>query len=98
MQRNRRRGGAIAGIILTIMVLAVLGAITLGSVGFYVADHSRVTTWGDREGRDGTTLETPFGSVRVREHAHLDPAALGMPVYPGAERVRDSQSLASFHF
>ena len=37
-------------------------------------------------GKHGETvnLETPFGSVRVREDDKVDPKRLGVPVYPGA--------------
>jgi hypothetical protein len=45
-----------------------------------------------------TTVETPFGSVRVRDNARLDPKHMGVPIYPGAVRVHDSRNLASFHF
>jgi hypothetical protein len=95
MSGNQCRGGALAGIILTVLVLGVLGLITLGSVGVYVADHWRVT---DRDDRGETTVETPFGSLRVRESDRLDPAALGVPVYPGAVREHNSHALANFHF
>jgi hypothetical protein len=96
MSRNPRRGGAIVGIILTVLVLGALGIVTLIGTGVYVADHVRVTEGNSRG--EITTVETPFGSVRVRESARFDPRHMGVPIYPGAVRQDDSRKLASFHF
>jgi hypothetical protein len=95
MPRNNRRGGAIAGVILIVLVLGVLGFFTLLSTGVYVAHHLRVT---ENDDRGDTTVETPFGSVHVRENDSLDPQHLGVPIYPGAHRESHSRKLASFHF
>jgi hypothetical protein len=95
MPRNYRRGGALAGIMLTVLMLGVLGIAALVTTGLYFADHVRVT---ERDARGETTVETPFGTVRVRDHAKLDPKHMGVPIYPGAVREEDSRKLASFHF
>jgi hypothetical protein len=95
MPRNRRRGGALAGIILTVLMLGVLGIAALVGTGLYIADHVSVT---ETSARGETTVETPFGTVRVRDHARLDPKHMGVPIYPGAVREDDSRKLASFHF
>jgi hypothetical protein len=93
MPRNPRRGGVIAGIMLTILLVGVLGIAALVTTGLYVADHTRVT---ERSAHGETTVETPFGTVHVRENAKLDPKRMGVPVYPGAVR-EDTPTLASFH-
>jgi len=95
MPQNHRRGGALAGIMLAVLVLGVLGLVTIVSTGVYVADHLTVT---EKDARGETTVETPFGSIRVRESDRLSPEAMGVPVYPGAVRDNDSRKLASFHF
>jgi len=94
MPRNPLRGGAIASVVLTLLILGVLGFAALVTTGLFVADHLRVT---ESNARGETTLETPFGSVRVRENARLDPRHMGVPIYPGAVRDDDSHKLASFH-
>ena len=43
MSGNGRRGGAIAGIILTVLMLGIVGMVALVTTGLYVADHVRVT-------------------------------------------------------
>src|SRR5579862_573669 len=92
---NPRRGGAVAGILLTFLALSVLGIAVLVCTGLYVADNLRVT---ENHARGETTVETPFGSVHVRESDRLDPGHMGVPIYPGAVRDEDSRKLASFHF
>lgn len=96
MPGNYRRGGALAGIVLMVLMLSAIGIAALVATGLYVADHVSVTGFVDSG--DETTIETPFGSVRVREHAKLDPKHLGVPIYPGAVREDGSRKLASFHF
>jgi len=92
MPRNYRRGGALAGIFLTILMLGALGIAALVATGVYVADHVSVTASDDR---GETTVETPFGSFRVRDRGRLDPRHLGVPIYPGAVREVGSRKLAS---
>jgi hypothetical protein len=95
MHRNTRRGGALAGIILMVLMLGALGIAALVATGLYVADHVSVTAYATP---GETTVETPFGTVRVRDNDRLDPKHLGVPIYPGAVRVHDSRNFASFHF
>ena len=52
----------------------------------------------ESDARGETTLDTPFGTVHVRDNARLDPKHMGVPVYPGAVRDDNSRKLASFHF
>jgi len=93
-RHHRQHGGALAGIMLMGLVLGALGIAALVSTGFYIADHVSVSS---RDEGD-TTVETPFGSIHVRESDRLDPSILGVPVYPGSVRDHDNRGLASFHF
>jgi hypothetical protein len=88
-----RRGGALAAILIGLAALLLLAvAISVGA-GLYIARNVSV-----RESRGQTVVETPFGSLRVSEDAHFDPARFGVPVYPGAVRQDDRRRLASFEF
>jgi hypothetical protein len=95
MPRNSRRGGALAGIILVVLMLGLLGIAALVATGLYVADHVSVT---ESRAHGETTVETPFGTIRVRDNARLGPRNMGVPIYPGAVREEGSRKLASFHF
>jgi hypothetical protein len=94
MSHKHCRGGAVASILLTILVLAGLGLAALVSTGLYIAHYTRVT---ERNERGETRVETPFGSIDVKENYKLDPVALGVPVYPGAEQEPDNHGLAAIH-
>ena len=95
MPRNHRRGGAVAGIILSILILGALGIAALVATGLFIADHTRVT---ENAARNEATIDTPFGTIHVRDNARLDPRHLGVPIYPGAVREEDSRKLASLRF
>lgn len=95
MHPDKRRGGAIAGIILMILIVGLVGIAALVSTGLYVARNIRVT---DHDDRNSATVETPFGSLRVRDNARFDPKHLGVPIYPGAVREHDARKLASLRF
>jgi len=61
--------------------------------GVYVMHHVSVST--DRGAHGGNVdVETPFGSVHVREDSKLDPRSMGVPVYPGAVLDGDHHHLA----
>jgi hypothetical protein len=94
MSQRRRRGGVVAGILLTVLILGVLAVAALVATGVYIARNVRVT---ERSARGETTVETPFGTVRVRDSSRLDLKHLGLPIYPGAMREEDSRKLASFN-
>jgi hypothetical protein len=91
---HRQHGGALAAIVLTVLILGTLTVVALVSTGLYVAHNIRIT---DRTGSGEATAETPFGSVHVRESAAFDPKRMGVPVYPGAVRRRGRHKLASVH-
>ena len=95
MHRNSRRGGALAGIMLTVMMLGVLGLAALVTTGLYVADNVRLS---EDHWRGETTVETPFGSLRVRDGDRFEPRHMGVPIYPGAVRDEHCRKLASFRF
>ena len=86
-----RRGGALAAVLIGLAAIAILFVAGTAVIGWYMARHIRV-----EQGHGRTVVETPFGSVRVREGSHFDPALFGVPEYPGAEQETDGRKLASF--
>jgi len=86
MQRpNPRRGGIISGLLfagLTVFLLMlVAGVVVTRTV------HVRTT-----DGVSGTdvAIDTPAGRLNIRARDHMDSSISGIPVYPGAYRVKDS--------
>ena len=72
--------GVLIGL-LVLLGLAVLGAIL---AGWYLVHNVRVEESRDETGKL-VRVETPLGSLRLREGGPLDPAKAGIPVYPGAQ-------------
>lgn len=91
MQPSSTRGGAVVGILIGLLAVVGLAIVLAVGAGVYVSRNVTV-----RESRGRTTIETPFGSMQVREGGRFDPAHFGVPVYPGAARQEDSRKLASF--
>lgn len=68
---------------------AVLTALTLVALAIvavsYVANNFKVVTAHRGRGED-VAIETPAGRIDIRAHKNLDPATLGVPIYPDAKR------------
>jgi len=86
------RGGVIFRFLLFCALLVLLAS--LAGVRLMRNFHFRTVS---RNGGDDVAFETPAGSFRVRAHEKLDPAAVGVPVYPGARRT-DSSGGAEFEW
>lgn len=89
---GNERGGIISGL-LTILGLLVLAAI-VGTV--YMARNVHVQTTSRGNGGD-VSIEIPGGHLSIKAHETMDPAAMGIPMYPGARRKGDSGG-ASFQW
>ncbi|MGC9971229.1 MAG: hypothetical protein ABSE56_11640 [Bryobacteraceae bacterium] len=77
--KRRQAGGIVAGIAIAILVL--LGLLIAGAV---LLVHNIRVEESVSQGRKTVRIETPVGSMRLREQTRLDPKQLGLPVYPGA--------------
>ena len=87
---DSRRGGILAGLLITGLVIACIAVIG----GLYVVRNVRVTE-GARHG--DVSIDVPGGRFEIHAKEKIDPAALGIPVYPGAVWTRDSGG-ASFEW
>lgn len=92
LNKDPRRGGILGGLLFTgfaIILLLVAG-------GLFVARNVRIQTAHSRGG-DNVSIETPGGQFSIRAHEDLDPAIIGLPLYPGAHRRKDS-GMATFEW
>jgi hypothetical protein len=87
-----RRGGILGGLLVTAAVIVVLTI----AAGLFVVRNVRVET-AHRHGGDDVAIDTPGGRFQIRAHEDLDPAAVGVPIYPGSRRVKDS-GVATFEW
>ena len=77
-----RRGGILMGLILTAGVIITFAVVT----GIYVAHNVRVRP--NRSDGNDVSIDIPGGHFSIRGRDNLDPATLGVPIYPGATRVK----------
>ena len=74
--------------VLLIFLASLAGVRIIRNFHFRTASHN---------GGDDVALDTPAGSFRIRAHEKMDPAAVGVPIYPGARRT-DSSGGAEFEW
>lgn len=94
MHSNPERGGVVGTVFLLLGILVLIAMVAVVAGGLYIAHNIRVNAERGRHG-EAVSLETPFGSMRVREDSKLDPKQFGVPVYPGAVLREDHHKLAS---
>ena len=78
-------GRLVAIVVAVIFGVAALGLIGVIAAGFFLFPRVHVNTVRDEQGRERSIrVETPFGRLRVERGSDVDPAHLGIPIYPGA--------------
>ena len=87
---DRRRGGILGGLLITGLVIA--GVAVIGTV--YVMRNVHVS---EGVGRGDVAIDIPGGRFEIHAKEKIDPASLGVPVYPGAVWTKDSGG-ASFEW
>ena len=99
MKRNHSRtGGALAGVLVAILILAALAVVGVFMAGMYFAENIHVEKTRGAHGDETVKVDTPIGSMRVKGLQKLDPKLIGVPVYPGAIREDENGGGASFEF
>lgn len=84
-----RHGALIALLVLALVVICAAAALIYGVriISQNVSVH--------KEAGNAVSIQTPVGNLAVRQGAQADPALIGLPVYPGARRVRDNRGGAT---
>ena len=89
---DSRHGGIISGLLFAgFLVLLIMVA-----EGIYVTKNIRVRTTKGTNGGD-LSIETPSGHLQIRARDNMSPSVTGVPIYPGANRFKDSGG-ASFEW
>ena len=88
-----RRGGIISGLLTFLGILVVLAFVG----GIFLAKNVSVRTIHRDRGED-VAIAVPGGNFSIRAHDSMDPASIGVPVYPGATRRKNSSGGATFRW
>jgi hypothetical protein len=85
MGPDRRRGGILGWLVM--MFLLVL--VCVAGVGVFFARSIHVHE--AKSGHD-VQVDTPLGSLHVRQSGHASPESIGIPLYPGAKSTRNGDA------
>lgn len=83
------------GVLIALLVLLLIFAGAAAAIFFGVRIISRSVSIRERRtaaGNKVVSINTPVGSLNVRQGGQVDPALIGLPVYPGAVRMKDKDS------
>jgi hypothetical protein len=86
-----RSGSHILAIVLLVLALIVLVSVVTVWTGLrFLARSVQVQVEGGAGGKKEVSIKTPVGSLEVR--SDISEAQLGLPIYPGAKRMKDKDS------
>jgi hypothetical protein len=79
-------------IVLLILAIVVVGSIVAFWAAFHFFSHAvHVNVKNEGSGKEEVSINTPVGSINVNK-AGPSEASIGLPIYPGATRIKDSDS------
>ncbi|MGH9352044.1 MAG: hypothetical protein ACRD2G_07785 [Terriglobia bacterium] len=79
------------GVLIALLVLALIVVSAVAALVYGVHIISRNVSV-HHDGSNRVSIKTPVGNIEVNQAAEADPALMGLPVYPGAQRARDKSS------
>ncbi|MGH9344575.1 MAG: hypothetical protein ACRD19_12555 [Terriglobia bacterium] len=86
-----RRPPSSHGVLIALLVLALIVVCAVAALIYGVRIISQNVSV-RHEGQNQVSIKTPVGSIDVNQGAETDPALIGLPLYPGAQRVNDKDS------
>lgn len=84
----------VAIVLLVLALIIVVCGITLYTGVRYLSRNVQVQVEKNQQGQKDVSIKTPVGDFEVHKDSDASEARLGLPIYPGAQRVRDSDSAA----
>jgi hypothetical protein len=88
-----RTGSNVVPIVLLSLALIVLVCVMAVWASLrFIAHEVRISVNDEDAARKAVSIKTPFGAIQVNKNGAVSEAALGLPVYPGATRMRDQDS------
>jgi hypothetical protein len=91
--RSPRSGSNVVAIVLLVLALIILvSGMAVWTGVKYLSHNFHVQVEEGGGGKKEVSINTPVGSIEV--HQDVDEDSLGLPIYPGATRVKDKDSAA----
>jgi hypothetical protein len=86
-----RSSSPVVAIVLLVLALIIMAAGLAVYIGLHFISHAvHMQVVQSDNGRKEVSIKTPLGSLDV--HPEVSEASLGLPIYPGATRVKDHDS------
>ena len=89
---RRSSSNALTVILLSLAVIIVLCGLVVWAGLRFVTHNVQVHVAHDGGGQNEVSIKTPIGGIEVNKSAEATEGMLGLPIYPGARRVKDSDS------
>ncbi len=88
-QPHRTSGHLVAIALLFLALIILISALSLWTGLHFLSHAVRVRVAESGSGRKEVSIRTPVGSLEVTKE--VNEARLGLPIYPGAKRLQDSE-------
>lgn len=90
----RSSSHVVAIVLLVLALIVVVCGVTLFTGVRFLSRNVQVQVDKSREGGKDVSIKTPVGNFEAHKDTDVTEATLGLPIYPGAQRVRDEHSAA----
>ena len=88
----RSGSNVLAIVLLSLALIVVVSALAVWIGLRFLTNNVKVHVNQDGGARQEVSIKTPFGGIEVNKAENISEAALGLPIYPGSERIKDSDS------
>ena len=88
----RPSSNAVPILLLSLALIVLIAVLALWAGLRFIAHGVRVSVSDNGTAKKAVSIKTPFGGIQVNKNSEVSEAALELPVYPGATRVRGDDS------
>jgi hypothetical protein len=88
----RSSSNLLAIVLLSVALIIVACALAVWVGLRFIAHNVQVHMSQDSGEQKEVSIKTPFGGIEVNKAKDVSEAALGLPIYPGSSRIKDSDS------
>jgi hypothetical protein len=88
----RSSSNVLAIVLLALALIVVVSGLVVWAGLHYITRNFHVDQRESAGGKKEVSIKTPFGGINVDAGKNVSEASLGLPIYPGAQRVTDEDS------
>ena len=88
----RSSSNVLAIVLLILALVVVISGVAIYAGLRFISHGVHVQVNGQGGDKKQVSIKTPFGGIEVNKNEDVSEASLGLPMYPGAHRVKDEDS------